>query len=318
MAQRKKIRLLDLCCKAGGCSVGYHQAAIELGYDIQIIGVDNEPQPNYPYKFVQADAVKYLAKNYHKFTHIHASPPCQKYSVTTKSVQKNNPEVEYSAIAEEIRDFLHTIQVPSVIENVLQAPIRKDIVLNGDMFGLKVLRSRKFELNNFFMMQPLKPKKLGTVKSGDYATVVGNGRLKANDGVKFKVPGNNIIEVWSNAMDIHWMKTRDELKEAIPPAYTKYIGYEFFKVNTMISPKEKAMIKQYVGAQYSGLLIALFNEKKIAPAQSDKWTPRMVNNLLNGFLRHPEAEMAVLQFAVEKKSQKEKENRERQELIDQL
>lgn len=228
MAKVKKIKLLDLCCKAGGCSVGYFQAAKELGYEIEITGIDIEPQPNYPYNFIQTDAVAYLKKHHKKYTHIHASPPCQLYSNSTAVAKAKNPEKEYSNILIEIQEFLQSIKTPSVIENVLQAPIRKDIVLNGDMFKLKVLRSRKFELNNWFMMQPLRPKRLGTVKKGDYAMCVGNGQLKVKNGERFKVEGNNIMEVWSNAMDIHWMKTNKELAEAIPPAYTKYIGYNFF------------------------------------------------------------------------------------------
>ncbi|WP_395043141.1 hypothetical protein [Flavobacterium sp.] len=203
MPKIKKIKLLDLCCKAGGCTVGYYQASQELGYDIEITGIDIEPQPNYPYNFIQTDAVAYLKKNYKKYTHIHASPPCQLYSNSTAVAKARNPEKEYSNILVEIQEFLHKIYTPSVIENVLQAPIRKDIVLNGDMFKLKVIRSRKFELNNWFMMQPFKPK-------------------------RFKIEGNNIMEVWSNAMNIHWMKTREELAESIPPAYTKYIGINFF------------------------------------------------------------------------------------------
>jgi DNA (cytosine-5)-methyltransferase 1 len=229
MKRNKKIILLDLCCKAGGCSMGYYYASQDLGLDIQIVGVDKEPQPNYPFTFIQTDAVAYLKKNYKKYTHIHASPPCQKYSNSTARAKAENPDKEYSAICEDIRDFLQTISKPSVIENVLQAPIRKDIVLNGDMFRLQVLRSRKFELNNFFMMQPSKPKKLGTVLNGDYAMCVGKGQLKVKNGKKFNVPGNNIQEVWSNAMGIYWMTT-NEMREAIPPSYTQYIGQFFFNI----------------------------------------------------------------------------------------
>lgn len=85
-------------------------------------------------------------------TYIHASPPCQLYSNSTAVAKSKNPEKEYSNICVDIKDYLRSINKPSVIENVLQAPIRNDIVLNGDMFRLKVLRSRKFELNNWFMM----------------------------------------------------------------------------------------------------------------------------------------------------------------------
>jgi DNA (cytosine-5)-methyltransferase 1 len=76
------------------------------------------------------------------------------------------------------------------------------------------------------MMQPFPPKKLGTVKNGDYAMCVGKGQLKVKGGKRFKVPGRNINEVWSNAMGIHWMTT-EELREAIPPEYTRYIGNYF-------------------------------------------------------------------------------------------
>jgi DNA (cytosine-5)-methyltransferase 1 len=226
--KQKKILLLDLFCKAGGCSMGYYFAAQDLGYEIEIIGVDIEAQPNYPFTFIQGDAMVHLKKNWRKYTHIHASPPCQKYSNSTAPTRINNPEKEYSDICVTVQSFLESINRPSVIENVLQAPIRSDLVLNGDMFKLQVLRSRKFELNNFFMMQPFAPKKLGTVKNGDYAMCVGNGQLKVKGGKKFKVPGNNILEVWSNAMAIWWM-TREELREAIPPAYTHYIGHYFFQ-----------------------------------------------------------------------------------------
>lgn len=232
MARKPKIiKLLDLCCGAGGCSVGYFRAAKELGLEIEITGVDINPQPNYPFTFIQGDALAFVQKNWKKYTHICASPPCQKYSNSTAVERSINPEKEYSDLCVPIRDFLRAIKTPSVIENVLQAPIRADLKLNGDMFCLKVLRNRKFELNNFFMLQPFKPKRLGTVKGGDYAMVVGNGQLKVKGGQRFKVPGDNIVQVWSNAMGIDWMKTREELRESIPPAYTQYIGYQFFKIN---------------------------------------------------------------------------------------
>jgi DNA (cytosine-5)-methyltransferase 1 len=312
----KKIKLLDLCCKAGGCSVGYFQAAQDLGIEIEITGVDIEPQPNYPFKFIQADALTYVKKNYKKYTHLHFSPPCQGYSNSTAPARSANPEKQYSRLCEDLRDFARTIEIPSVIENVLQAPIRKDIVLNGDMFKLKVLRSRKFEINNWFMLQPLKPKKLGTVKGGQYAMCVGNGQLKVKNGVPFDVPGSNIIEVWGNAMDIDWMQTREELKEAIPPAYTRYIGYEFFKHNVkMITEIEKQAIKQNIGKHYSVAIIERFNAKGIKPKEADKWTMGLVKNLVNGFSEHQEAEMEILLFASEKKKEKELLLKKRKQLI---
>ena len=91
MAKQTKIKLLDLCAKAGGCSVGYFQSAQDLGFEIEITGIDIEPQPNYPYNFIQTDAVAYLKKNYKKYTHIHASPPCQKYSNSTAVAKAKIP-----------------------------------------------------------------------------------------------------------------------------------------------------------------------------------------------------------------------------------
>ena len=77
-------------------------------------------------------------------------------------------------------------------------------------------------------MQPISPQIKGTVKNGDFAQVVGKGQLKVTNGKRFKVPGANILEVWSNAMGIDWMNC-NEMAESIPPAYTHYLGVEFFK-----------------------------------------------------------------------------------------
>lgn len=222
----KKIKLLDLCCKAGGCSVGYNNAAIKMGLSIEIVGVDIEKQPNYPFAFIQADAVDFLKNNWKRFTHIHASPPCQEYTVATAVMRKNGKV--YKDNLQDVMQLMHSIEKRGVIENVMNAPIPGDIVLRGDMFGLKVLRARKFHLVNWFAMCPLPPTKKGTVKNGDYVQVVGKGQLKVTNGQRFKVPGTNIKEVWSYAMGIDWM-TRTEMAEAIPPAYTEYIGFEFFR-----------------------------------------------------------------------------------------
>lgn len=208
--------------------MGYYQAALDLGIYIEITGIDIEPQPNYPFKFVQADAVEYLKENWQKYTHLHASPPCQKYSVSTVQFRKKGKQ--YHDNLEDIKIEMIKSKLPSVIENVMQAPIFPDIVLRGDMFGLKVLRKRKFELINWFCLTPPIGQKIGSVINGDYAQVLGKGQLQVTNGKKFKVPGNNVTEVWRNAMQIDWM-TKKELAEAIPPAYTRYIGKDFFKIS---------------------------------------------------------------------------------------
>lgn len=224
----KTIKLLDLCCKAGGCAKGYEQAARELGFKIEITGIDIGPQKNYPFIFIQADAVQFLKENWQAFTHIHASPPCQEYTPSTKQYRMKG--ARYHDILKPVREFMHSIPKPGVIENVMGAPMLADIILRGDMFGLNVIRRRKFETVNWFAMQPLPPKLVGSVKEGDYVSVFGNGaNIQVKGGVQAKFKKNTIRETWAYAMGIDWYMTNNELGEAIPPAYTHYIGKEFFK-----------------------------------------------------------------------------------------
>jgi DNA (cytosine-5)-methyltransferase 1 len=130
-----KIKLLDLCCGAGDCSVGYKQAAEELGIDIEIVGVDLVEQPNYPFKFIRGDALEFLITDGGAFSHIHASPPCQEYSAMS-NCSKGNGKI-YKSNLPEIKNAMYAIDgVPGVIENVPVSPLRKDIQLSGNMFGL--------------------------------------------------------------------------------------------------------------------------------------------------------------------------------------
>jgi DNA (cytosine-5)-methyltransferase 1 len=225
---KRKIRLLDLCCKAGGASKGYHLGANDLGLEIEIVGIDIEMQPNYPFTFIQADAVNYLTKYHHRFTHIHASPPCQQY--TNSTAQRRMQGKVYPDNLAEIKALMIQIGKPGVIENVPQAPIAKDLVLRGDMFGLKVLRKRHFELINWFMMKPGLPTKRGTVKAGDYVSVFGNSNLQVGCKRLKGFEDKTILESWKHAMNCPWMKTDRELAEAIPPEYTRYISHNFFTV----------------------------------------------------------------------------------------
>ncbi len=222
---KPKIILIDGCCKAGGAARGYYEAAQELGYDIEITGVDINPQPRYPYNFQKSDCIHYLIEKWKKFNFFHFSPPCQKYSVATN--RQRAAGKEYKDILTPLQILIKKYGLPAIIENVPSAPLRKDIVLRGDMFGLRTLRKRVFELHNLFMLQPGFPLKKGSVHTGEFVTVCGNGDMDAPNGSPLKVPGNSVVEVWSNAMGIDWMN-RAELAEAIPPAYTKYIGLQLF------------------------------------------------------------------------------------------
>jgi DNA (cytosine-5)-methyltransferase 1 len=229
MGKVKKIKLLDLCCKAGGCSMGYFQAAADRGLQIEITGIDIDPQKNYPFKFIKADAVEYLGNNYNKYTHVHASPPCQPYSNSTAQYRKEGKI--YHDILLPLQKLMYDIALPGVIENVPNAPIRADIVLMGHVFGLHVLRKRHFENVNWFMMNPMLSKPTGQVKTGEFCSVFGKASYgKVKGGVLPNFKKNTIRETWAYAMGIDWYMKDIELSEAIPPAYTRYIGNEFLKV----------------------------------------------------------------------------------------
>jgi DNA (cytosine-5)-methyltransferase 1 len=141
-----KPRLLDLFCGAGGVAVGYSRAGFE------VIGVDLRPQPNFPFQFIQADALSMNAEFLASFDAIHASPPCQAYSDLAK---RNRNGDKWPKLIEPVRGMLSETGLPYVIENVEGAPLRNPTVLCGTMFkGLRVIRHRLFE-SNFFIMSPL-------------------------------------------------------------------------------------------------------------------------------------------------------------------
>jgi len=208
-------RLLDLFCGAGGCSVGYARAGFE------VVGVDIKPQPRYPFEFHLADAVTFPLDGYDA---IHASPPCQVYSIATicrgKS-RKNHPD-----LMGVIRQRLETTAVPYVIENVYGAPFRRGSVLMlcGLMFGLKVFRHRFFECSRL-LWAPQHPSHHGhRIGLNGMVCVAGHGGQSSGFGQRRRWPADHRTKAaWSNGMGINWM-LRDELAQAIPPAYTEYIG----------------------------------------------------------------------------------------------
>ena len=202
--------ILDLCCGAGGAMAGYADA----GFDV--VGVDIVEQENYPSAFHLGDA---LTVPLDGFDAIHASPPCQNYCWSTSNPRKAGRK--YPDLIAEIRCRLVDSGVPFVIENVPNAPLHNPTYLEGDMFGLGVIRRRCFE-TNWWLPQPMyikhKPKRSvlsrgKRVRKSSYCSVAGNG----GDGWSCRVAD------WRVAMGIDWM-TRTEIKQAIPPAYTRYIG----------------------------------------------------------------------------------------------
>ncbi len=200
--------LLDLFCGAGGCSMGYHRA----GFDV--VGVDVNPQPHYPFKFIQADAMTFPLDG---FDVIHASPPCQKYSVICKGMGTTDGRPDLVAAT---RSRLETSGVPWVIENVEGAPLRFPLLLCGSMFGLQtseglwLRRHRLFESSMMFLgPQCCHPR-------GMSIGVYGNG---TNSWHREKLGRNITTDEQREAMGIDWMP-RKWLSQAIPPAYTEWIG----------------------------------------------------------------------------------------------
>jgi DNA (cytosine-5)-methyltransferase 1 len=203
-------RLLDLFCGAGGAAMGYHRA----GFDV--VGVDIEPQPHYPFEFHQADALTYPLEG---FDAIHASPPCQAYS-RLRTLPWLRDKVYWDSIPP-TRARLLEATVPWVMENVEGSPI-DGIYLCGTMFGLAwpdgtpLYRHRPFE-TTWFMLAPGHPKHSRTLVPGRLL----KGRARLNNGYVIGGHQNGLRAM--GAMGIDWM-TGSELSQAIPPAYTEWIG----------------------------------------------------------------------------------------------
>ena len=207
------MKLLDLFCKAGGASMGYHRAGFE------VTGVDIEPQKNYPFEFVQSDALSLDLDFLKQFDVIHASPPCQGY------IQRNkNRETKHPRLIEPLRNILIQNKRLFIIENVVGAPLHNPIMLCGTMFGLKILRHRLFEVwPNPIYFPPATCNHSGTVAAGDFAAVYAFGGKGHRRGKGKRDPKSAPGPAWQEAMGIDWM-SQSELTQAIPPAYTEWIG----------------------------------------------------------------------------------------------
>lgn len=218
-------KLLDLYSGAGGAAYGYHLAGFE-----DITGVDIAPQKHYPFRFVQADALEYLAEHRREYDAIHASPPCQAY---VDSANKS----KHPRLIEPTRECLRQSGLPWVIENVDCAPLVNPLLLCGTMFGLRVIRHRLFEMSHPVYFPPASCCHWGKVQNGDFAGVYGRGARAARYTDKHgrqnrwgKVPeGVELLSFWSAAMGIDWMN-RKELTQAIPPAYTCFVGAQLLKI----------------------------------------------------------------------------------------
>lgn len=224
----KQPRLLDLFAGAGGAGKGYQDA----GFDVT--GIDIADQPDYPGTFIQADALAYLAAHGHEYDAIHASPPCQASSALSKGTNKGR---EYLNLIPATRALLALQNKPTVIENVQGSDLRRDLTLCGEMFGLGVLRHRYFEVSGFAAV-PLDHKphrgrvagwRHGEWFDGPYFAVYGDGG------------GKGTVAQWQEAMGMHWTANRKSIAEAIPPAYTRFIGGQIMtRIESELTMKELA------------------------------------------------------------------------------
>lgn len=195
--------------------MGYYRA----GFDI--VGVDIQPQPHYPFEFHQADALTYTLDGFDAY---HASPPCQPWTKFRSLVLAYGVAREYPELVEPTRERLIKTGKPYVLENVPGAPLINPYMLCGSSFFLKVRRHRLFETNfPMFMLKcahhreikdkpPTYTNRLRKFRKSGVVGVYGKGRCKGDT-----------VALWREAMGIDWM-TRREMAEAIPPAFTEYIG----------------------------------------------------------------------------------------------
>jgi DNA (cytosine-5)-methyltransferase 1 len=206
-------RLLDLFCGAGGASMGYHRAGFA------VTGVDLHPQKHYPFAFIRADALAYLAAHGHEYDAIAASPPCQRYT-RLKSVNRHRV---YPDLVAATRETLDTSGRPYVLENVPGAPLVAPVMLCGTFFGLKVYRHRLFECS----FRAVVPSHVPHRDTCAGTRVRGAGAISPK-GFVTVTSGGGHTEYKRRAMGIDWM-TQNELAQAIPPAYTEHIGRQLIE-----------------------------------------------------------------------------------------
>lgn len=222
-----KPRLLDLFCCAGGAGMGYARAGFE------VVGVDVRPQPRYPFEFIQADCLGLDPAWIATFDAIHASPPCQAHT----AMKTMHNAKAHADLVEPTRALLIASGLPWIMENVVGAPLQNPTMLCGTMFGLGVedaeLRRHRLFETSFAAFAPTCQHGSRDV-IGIYGGHIRNRRRARTIGVygegcrdsrrKFdKGVPDFTTEQGREAMGIDWMTTA-ELSQAIPPAYTEYLG----------------------------------------------------------------------------------------------
>jgi len=206
MIIREKPKLLDLYCCAGGAGYGYEQA----GFDVT--GVDITEQPRHKGKFIKSDAIEYLKANYKKYDAVHASPPCQEYSMS--SLQFRVAGKKYDDLISVTRDALIKTGLPYIIENVPGSPLINPITLCGLMFGMKTYRHRLFE-SNIYLKSPKHDKHI-------HANAKMGRKVKDDEFIQY-VGHFSGVKLVQEMTGLYWLGQK-ELAQSIPPQYTKYLG----------------------------------------------------------------------------------------------
>lgn len=221
------MRVLDLFCAEGGAAAGYMAAGFE------VTGVDNRPSVGrrYPGTFILGDAIQYARDHGHEYDAIHASPPCQAYSIATAGAP--GARAKHPRLIAATREALRGTGRPYVIENVAGArsDLRDPVTLCGSMFGLAAIdtdgtrlelrRHRLFEVAGFHVWQPVCAHgSLGDAVGGVYD----GGRSDRREAREIRRGGYTpAVAVRAALMGIDWM-TMHGLSQALPPAYTRYLG----------------------------------------------------------------------------------------------
>lgn len=232
------MRVLDLFCGAGGAAMGYRRAGFE------VVGIDINPQPRYPFEFHRMDAIELLAYMVQcveagwpmrHYDVIHASPPCQAYSKMS-NVYKDAEE-KYPKLIEPVREALQATGLPYVIENVPGAPLKDYVQLCGSQFGLRVFHNgRTYELRRHRGFETNWPLLALVCNHGlPHFPVYGDSRPSHRPDLA----GPGFAAAARTVMGIDWMRRR-ELSESIPPAYTEYVGTQLRQYLEATSNRDEA------------------------------------------------------------------------------